>query len=113
MLKNVFVIPSFFFIISHSRVGKKHAKESLIIYRNHVLLCRLNEILSLKFFLLQTTLVMLRKFIRKIEIRNKYININIQKMKLLSKVTQRHMFSKITTFETLSAMPHSQNSIGN
>ena len=31
-------------------------------------------------------------------------------MKLLPKVTQRYKFSKIT-FETLSAMPHSQNSI--
>ena len=35
------------------------------------------------------------------------------KMKLLPKVTQRYVFSKITTFETLPAMPHSQNSIGN
>ena len=34
-------------------------------------------------------------------------------MKLLPKVTQRYVFSKITTFETLPAMPHSQNSIGN
>ena len=31
-------------------------------------------------------------------------------MKLLPKVTQRYKFLKIT-FETLSAMPHSQNSI--
>ena len=31
-------------------------------------------------------------------------------MKLLPKVTQRYKFSKIT-FETLSAMPHCQNSI--
>ena len=42
-----------------------------------------------------------------------YTSINTQKMKLLSKVTQRYVFSKIATFETLSAMPHSQNSIGN
>ena len=34
-------------------------------------------------------------------------------MKLLPKVAQRYIFSKITTFETLPAMPHSQNSIGN
>ena len=34
-------------------------------------------------------------------------------MKLLTKVMQRHVFSKIKTFETLSATPHSQNSIGN
>ena len=45
--------------------------------------------------------------------RNKYVSINIQKMKLLLKVTQIYVFSKITTFETLTAMPHSQNSIGN
>ena len=44
--------------------------------------------------------------------RNKYVSINIQKMKLLPKVTQRYAFSKVTTFETLSVMPHSQNSIG-
>ena len=43
----------------------------------------------------------------------KYVSINIQKMKLLPKVTQIYVFSKITTFETLPAMPHSQNSIGN
>ena len=42
--------------------------------------------------------------------RNKYVSINTQKMKLLPKVTQRYVFSKIT-FKTLSAMPHSQNSI--
>ena len=47
-----------------------------------------------------------------LEIRNKYMSINIQKMKLLPKVTQRYIFSKVTTFETLSVMPHSQNSIG-
>ena len=41
------------------------------------------------------------------------MSINIQKMKLLSKVTQRYLFSKVTTFETLSVMSHSQNSIGN
>ena len=46
-------------------------------------------------------------------IRNKHMSINIQKMKFLPKVTQRYVFSKITTFETLPAMPHSQNSIGN
>ena len=40
------------------------------------------------------------------------MSINIQKMKLLPKVTQRYVFSKVTTFETLSVMPHSQNSIG-
>ena len=33
-------------------------------------------------------------------------------MKLLPKVTQRYVFSKITAFETLSAMSLSQNSIG-
>ena len=32
-------------------------------------------------------------------------------MKLLPKVTQRYVVSKIATFETLSAMSHSQNSI--
>ena len=37
----------------------------------------------------------------------------MQKMKLLPKVTQRYVFSKITTFQTLPAMPHSQKSIGN
>ena len=36
----------------------------------------------------------------------------MQKIKLLPKVTQRYIFSKVTSFETLSAMPHSQNSIG-
>ena len=41
------------------------------------------------------------------------MSINIQKMKLLPKVTQRYIFSKVTTFETLSVMPHSRNSIGN
>ena len=41
------------------------------------------------------------------------MSINLQKMKLLTNVTQRYVFSKITTFETLSAMPQSQNSIGN
>ena len=41
------------------------------------------------------------------------MSINIQKMKLLPKVTRRYVFSKITTFETLSAMPHIPNSIGN
>ena len=41
------------------------------------------------------------------------MSINIQKKKLLPKVTQRYVLSKITTLETLSAMPHSQNSIGN
>ena len=41
------------------------------------------------------------------------MSINIQKMKVWPKVTQKYVFSKITTFETLSAMPHSQNSIGN
>ena len=34
-------------------------------------------------------------------------------MELLQKVTQRYVFSKIITSETLSAMPHSQNSISN
>ena len=48
-----------------------------------------------------------------LEIRNKYMSINIQKMKLLPKVTQRYIFSKVTTFEALSVMPHSRNSIGN
>ena len=41
-----------------------------------------------------------------LEIRNKYMSINIQK--ILPKVTQRYRFSKVT----LSAMPHYQNSIG-
>ena len=41
------------------------------------------------------------------------MSINLQKMKLLTNVTQRYVFSKIATFETLSAMPQSQNSIGN
>ena len=45
--------------------------------------------------------------------RNKYMSINTQKMNLLPKVTQKYVFSKITTFETLLAMPHFQNSIGN
>ena len=40
------------------------------------------------------------------------MSINLQKMKLLTNVTQRYVFSKIT-FETLSAMPQCQNSIGN
>ena len=40
------------------------------------------------------------------------MNINLQKIKLLTNVTQRYVFSKIT-FEILSAMPQSQNSIGN
>ena len=44
--------------------------------------------------------------------RNKYVSINIQKMELLPKVTQRYAFSKITTSETLPAMLQSQNSIG-
>ena len=48
-----------------------------------------------------------------LEIRNKYMSINMKKMKLCPKVTQKYIFSKIATFETLSAMPHSQNSIGN
>ena len=34
-------------------------------------------------------------------------------MKPLPKVTQRYVFSKIATFDTLSAMPLSQSSIGN
>ena len=41
------------------------------------------------------------------------MSMNTQKMRLLPKVTQRYVFSKITTFETLSVMPQSQNSIGN
>ena len=45
--------------------------------------------------------------------RNKSVSKNIQKMKLLPKVTQRYVSSKITTFENLQAMPHSQNSIAN
>ena len=47
-----------------------------------------------------------------LEISNKYMSRNIQKMKLWPKVTQMYVFSKITTFETLSAMPCSQNSMG-
>ena len=114
-----------------------NAKESLIIYRNHALLCRLYEILSLICFLLKTILVILRKLPLSIWIyncwkiicsatniimdfyllkddlrnRNKYMSMNMQKMKLLPKVTQRYAFSKIT-LKTLSTMPHSQNSIG-
>ena len=34
-------------------------------------------------------------------------------MKLLPEVSQKYVILKITTFETLLAMPHSQNSIGN
>ena len=45
-------------------------------------------------------------------IRNKYEHKHTKK-KLLPKDTQRYASSKITTSETLSAMPHSQNSIGN
>ena len=45
--------------------------------------------------------------------RNKYMSVNKQKMKFLPTVTQRYLFSKITTSETLSVMPYSQNSIGN
>ena len=41
------------------------------------------------------------------------MSINMQKMKLLPKVTQRYIFSKITTFETSSALPNSENSIDN
>ena len=41
------------------------------------------------------------------------MSLNIQKMKPLPKGTQRYVFLKVTTFETLSAMPHSQNSTGN
>ena len=40
------------------------------------------------------------------------MSVNLQKIKLLTNVTQRYVFSKIT-FEILSAMPQSQNSIGN
>ena len=36
-----------FCLISHSRIGQKHANESLVLYKNHVLLYRLYEILSL------------------------------------------------------------------
>ena len=48
-------------IISDSWIGKKHAKESLVIYRNYALLYRLYEILLLICFLLKTILVILRK----------------------------------------------------
>ena len=41
------------------------------------------------------------------------MSINIPKMKLWPKVIQKYVFSKIKTFETLSTMAHSQNSIGN
>ena len=41
------------------------------------------------------------------------MSINIQKLILLPKATQKYAFSKITTFETLLAMPHSPNFIGN
>ena len=125
-----------FFIISHSQTGKKHAKNSLIIYRNHALLCRLHEILSLICFLLKTILVILTELPLSIRIyncwkticsatnitmdfyllkddfinRNKYMSINIQKMKVLLKVAQKYVFSKITL--KLSTIPHSQNSIG-
>ena len=33
-------------------------------------------------------------------------------MNLLTNVTNWYVFSKLTTFKTLSAMPHCQNSIG-
>ena len=45
-------------------------------------------------------------------IRNKYEHKHTKK-KLLPKDTQRYASSKIATSETLSAMPQSQNSIGN
>ena len=48
-----------------------------------------------------------------LEIGNKYVSINIQKMKLLPKMTRSYVFSKTTTFENLSAMLNCQNSIGN
>ena len=48
-----------------------------------------------------------------LEIRNQYVSINIQKTKLLPKMTRSYIFSKIITFETLSAMLNCQNSIGN
>ena len=41
------------------------------------------------------------------------MSINMQKMKLLPNVTQRYVFSKITTFETSLALPYSENSIDN
>ena len=44
--------------------------------------------------------------------RNKY-EYKYRKMKLLPEVSQKYEILKITTFETLLAMPHSQNSIGN
>ena len=125
-----------FFIISHSRTGKKHAKNSLITYRNHALLCRLHEILSLICFLLKIILVILTELPLSIRIyncwkiicsatniimdfyllkdgfinRNKYMSINIQKMKVLPKVAQKYVFSKITLKSW--TIPHSQNSIG-
>ena len=40
------------------------------------------------------------------------MSINTQLIKLLTKVTEWYVFSKITTFEILSAMLHFQNSIG-
>ena len=36
-----------------------------------------------------------------LEIRNKYMSINKQKMNLLPKATKRYVFSKVATFETL------------
>ena len=45
--------------------------------------------------------------------RSKYISINIEKLKLLPKVTQRYVCSKIKTFVNLLAMPHFQNYISN
>ena len=41
------------------------------------------------------------------------MSVNKQKMKFLPTVTQRYLFSNITTSETFSVMPYSQNSIGN
>ena len=60
-VKKMFSSFHHFFIISHSRIDKKHAKESLTMYRNHALLCRLSKIYPLICFLFQTILVMPRK----------------------------------------------------
>ena len=43
--------------------------------------------------------------------RNKICGHKYTKNEILTKVTQRYVFSKIKTFETSSVMPHSQNYI--
>ena len=139
MLKNVFVILSFFHYFP-PLIGKEYAKESLIIYRNYVLLYvgftkyfywHVSYLKQLLWYLENCLLsiwiyncwkricsainINMEFYLLKddFRIRNKYMSMNTQKMKFLPKVTQIYVFSKITTFETLSVMPQSQNSIGN